>query len=92
MGFTTFFLFISLVAFLHRQEKFLKLFTSLLLFLLAFGALALFSSQFFDTGYDTRAYHTKAILGLLDGINPYYEPKIGIIIITLLLTGFFLLL
>ena len=69
------FLFISLVAFLHRQEKFLKLFTSLLLFLLAFGALALFSSQFFDTGYDTRAYHTKAILGLLDGINPYYEPK-----------------
>ena len=68
-------LFVLYIAMKSFLGKFLKLFTSLLLFLLAFGALALFSSQFFDTGYDTRAYHTKAILGLLDGINPYYEPK-----------------
>ena len=67
MGFTTGFVFVYKFGcfFTSSRKPFLKkLFTSLLLFLLAFGALALFSSQFFDTGYDTRAYHTKAILGL----------------------------
>ena len=68
-------LLIIAVFLIHRAEKLPKLLTSLLIFLLLFGLVALFSSQFFDTGFDTRGYHAEAILALLDGANPWHEAQ-----------------
>ena len=62
------------VALLHRDKSWQKIAVQLLLFLIAFALIALVTSQFLDTNYDSREYHHKAIQALLDGANPFYEP------------------
>ena len=62
------------VATLHREEGWQKLAATLSLFLAAFALAAFLASLTLDGGSDSRAYHARAILGLLKGINPYWEP------------------
>ena len=59
---------------LHREERWQRLLATLLLFLAVF-ALAVFLTSFvFDSGWDSRTYHSEAILELLKGVNPYWQP------------------
>ena len=63
---------IAVVA-LHREEKWHRLLATLLLFLAIF-ALAAFLTRFvLDVRYDSRTYHAQAVLGLLKGVNPYWD-------------------
>ena len=56
---------------LHRKDGWQQLLATLLLFLAAF-ALAAWALSFLVGGYyDSRTYHARAILALLDGVNPY---------------------
>ena len=56
---------------LHRKDGWQQLLATLLLFLAAF-ALAAWALSFLVGGYyDSRTYHARAILALLEGVNPY---------------------
>ena len=59
---------------LHREEGWQRLAATLLLFLAAFALAAFLTSLLLDGGFDSRVYHARALLGLLKGINPYWEP------------------
>ena len=62
------------VVMLHRKERWQRLLTTLLLFLAVF-VLVVWATRFtLDSGWDSRAYHAKAILFLLEGVNPYQYP------------------
>ena len=69
------FLLTGSVILLHREENILSFFIYLIIFLLLFGLCAFISSQFYDIYHDSRVYHAKAVLDLLDGINPYHNPS-----------------
>ncbi len=63
------------VAALHREEKWQRRLATLLL-VLAIFALAVWAASFLaDIEWDSRHYHARAILGLLEGRNPYWEPR-----------------
>ncbi len=64
---------IAVVA-LHREERWHRLLATLLLFLVIFALAAWALSFTLDRGHDSRLYHAEAILGLLKGINPYWQP------------------
>ena len=59
---------------LHREERWQRVATTLVLFLAAFALAAWALSFTLDRGHDSRLYHAQAVLGLLEGINPYWEP------------------
>ena len=62
------------VVMLHRKERWQQLLATLLLFLAVF-ALAAWATRFgLDRGYDSRLYHAQAVLALLEGVNPYWQP------------------
>ena len=62
------------VVMLHRKERWQRLLTTLLLFLIAF-ALVVWATRFtLDGGLDSRTYHARAIFSLLEGVNPYQYP------------------
>ena len=62
------------VVMLHRKERWQRLLTTLLLFLAVFALAAWGLSFILDRGYDSRVYHTEALLSLLEGVNPYQYP------------------
>ena len=73
-----------IVYFLHKDESLEKgkqgsnrqdFFQALISFLSLFVLAVAFASLFFDLGYDSRNYHTKSILGLLSGENPFLDPS-----------------
>ena len=59
------------VAALHEREGWQRVLATLLLFLTVFALAAWGLSFSLDWGYDSRTYHSEAILGLLEGVNPY---------------------
>ena len=61
------------VAVMHRDEGWKKLITHLMLFLIAFALIAFLTSHTLDRGHDSRLYHAAAVLGLLEGVNPYLQ-------------------
>ena len=61
------------VVMLHREERWQRLAVTLLLFLMAFALAALLTRFSLDGRWDSRAYHARAVFGLLKGINPYWE-------------------
>ena len=62
------------VVMLHRKERWQRLLTTLLLLLAVFALAAWALSFILDRGHDSRNYHAMAILGLLEGANPYLQP------------------
>ena len=59
---------------LHEREGWQRALATLLLFLAVFALAAWALSFTLDWGYDSRTYHAQAILALLEGVNPYWEP------------------
>ena len=59
---------------LHEREGWQRALATLLLFLAVFALAAWGLSFTLDWGYDSRTYHAQAILALLEGVNPYWEP------------------
>ena len=62
------------VVMLHRKERWQRTVVTLLLLLTVFALVAWGLSFTLDRGYDPRTYHAKAILFLLEGVNPYQYP------------------
>ena len=56
---------------LHREEGWQRLAITLLLLLAAFALAAFLASLILDVGWDSRVYHVRALVGLLEGVNPY---------------------
>ena len=59
---------------LHKRERWQRLAITLLLLLAVFALAAFLLSFVLDGGYDSRVYHTEALLSLLEGVNPYQYP------------------
>ncbi len=64
----------GVVVLLHRDERWQRLAATLLLFLIAFALVAFLTGYTLDKEHESRLYHARAILGLLEGVNPYREP------------------
>ena len=62
------------VVLLHEREKWQRLLVTLLLLLVVFALAAWVMGFLLDREYDSRFYHAKAILFLLEGVNPYQYP------------------
>ena len=62
------------VVMLHRKERWQRTAAALLLFLAVFALAAFLLSFVLDRGWDSRVYHTEALLSLLEGVNPYQYP------------------
>ncbi len=60
---------------LHREERWHKQAATLLLLLAGFALAAWATSFLLDNNYDSRDYHSQAILDLLEGVNPYRHPN-----------------
>ena len=62
------------VVMLHRKDGWQRALVTLLLFLAVFALAAWGLSFALDWGYDSRTYHSEAILSLLERVNPYQYP------------------